>query len=73
MYSIVIQLDVDIYSFRKYVLADGLNMKCERKDGVQGDSWVLMKRMGRMKLPLTEMKKTMDGRGLRMGANQFYD
>lgn len=29
MYSIVIQLDVDIHSFRKYSLADGLNMKFE--------------------------------------------
>lgn len=49
----------------------GLNMKFE--GGRQGDSRVLMKRMGRLKLPLTEMNKTMDGRGLRMGANQFYD
>lgn len=32
-----------------------------------------MTRMGRMELPLTEMKKTMDGRGLGMGADQFYD
>lgn len=30
----------------------------------------LMTRMGRMELPLTEMKKTMDGRGLGMGADR---